>query len=343
MLVSEFDYSLPPELIAQFPSENRVDSRMLVVDRKSNSYVSDDFRNILNYFNAGDCLVINDTRVINARLFGQKESTGGKVEILVLNPIKEGFWKVLIRPGKRIKCGTKININGEKETTLRVIERNSDGTFHIDFSSKNVHLLLAQYGNMPLPPYIRRQNSEMDGERYQTVYADKPGAVAAPTAGLHFDEQMMNALRKNKIKVAPVTLHVGLGTFKPVSVANVENHLIHSENFSLSQESASLINETRKNGGLTIAVGTTSARVLETCAADNGTVRAAEGRTRLFLHPPAKPRIADALLTNFHLPKSTLLMLVCTFSPYQTIMGAYRYAIKNQYRFYSYGDCMLLI
>ncbi|MDD3953398.1 MAG: tRNA preQ1(34) S-adenosylmethionine ribosyltransferase-isomerase QueA [Lentisphaeria bacterium] len=343
MQVSDFDYHLPPELIAQYPALHREESRMLVLHRNSGLRTMTSFTNFPSYLRPGDCLVLNDTRVIPARLLGNREGSGGRVEAFLLEVQKDSAcWQALLRPGRRLPPGSKVIVNGS-EGSFTVEEKLADGTFLIRFSRSDVLNMLEQCGQVPLPPYINRAPEKDDKERYQTVYAAIPGAVAAPTAGLHFTEGILSELASKGVQIVRLTLHVGAGTFKPVEVANIEDHVMHEETYSLSEKAASLINRTRQNGGKVFCVGTTTVRVLETCVdRDSGRVQAGSGRTSIFLYPPKKPLAVDGLLTNFHLPKSTLLMLVCTFCEQQHVFAAYAEAIQARMRFFSYGDCMLL-
>ena len=344
MQVSDFDYHLPPELIAQYPALHREESRMLVLHRNSGLRTMTSFTNFPSYLRPGDCLVLNDTRVIPARLLGNREGSGGRVEAFLLEVQKDSAcWQALLRPGRRLPPGSKVIVNGS-EGSFTVEEKLADGTFLIRFSRSDVLNMLEQCGQVPLPPYINRAPEKDDKERYQTVYAAIPGAVAAPTAGLHFTEGILSELASKGVQIVRLTLHVGAGTFKPVEVANIEDHVMHEETYSLSEKAASLINRTRQNGGKVFCVGTTTVRVLETCVdRDSGRVQAGSGRTSIFLYPPKKPLAVDGLLTNFHLPKSTLLMLVCTFCEQQHVFAAYAEAIQARMRFFSYGDCMLLL
>ncbi len=341
MLVTEFDYNLPSELIARYPPSDRTSSRMLVVNQHRQSYEEKRFISFPDYLNPGDCLVINNTRVIKARLLGLKE-TGGRIEALLIEKLPDGSWNSYLKPGNRVKEGMQIEVC-ESEFSYQIIKENGDGTFQIQFQTENVIELINNHGHVPLPPYIRRNDDEMDEIRYQSVYASVPGAVAAPTAGLHFDRDILETLKKKNVEIVPLTLHVGPGTFKPVSVDKVTDHIMHDEYYSLSDESAKIINDTKRSGGKVVAVGTTTVRVIETCADENGYVKSASGKTGIFLYPPYRPKTVDVLLTNFHLPKSTLIMLVCTFAAKDFIMGAYNYAVQNRFRFYSYGDCMLIM
>jgi S-adenosylmethionine:tRNA ribosyltransferase-isomerase len=344
MRVSDFDYELPQELIAQTPVPDRAAARMLVMARDSGQCDLRTFRDLPLLLRPGDCLVLNDTRVIPARLEGRRVPTGGRVEALVLEALGEQRWLCLLRPAARLRVGARVALLRAPEHGFTVAARRADGLCEIEFDTTAVLELLDRAGQVPLPPYIRRPASAGDRERYQTVYAARPGAVAAPTAGLHFTPEALANVAKLGVALARVTLHVGPGTFRPVKAERVEDHRMHDEAYELSGDAADLINGARAAGGRIIAVGTTAVRVLETCAdSEDGTVRPGRGRTRLFLHPPMVPRAVDGLLTNFHLPRSTLLMLVCTFSSVANVLTAYRLAIASRFRFYSYGDCMLLL
>ncbi|MDR0932525.1 MAG: tRNA preQ1(34) S-adenosylmethionine ribosyltransferase-isomerase QueA [Victivallales bacterium] len=349
---SFFDYDLPPELIAQHPAERRDQSRMLVLDRVTGACEIRPFGAIMEYLSIGDALIYNDTRVLRGRMYAQKngKSDGAKFELLLTRALdsQKRRWSALLKPGKRALPGTfaqllngdgTLNAAGEGFT---VIERGDDGEFIIEFNSSDSDRLQASYGHIPLPPYITRGDSTADAERYQTVYAEKSGAVAAPTAGLHFTAEILAELAAKGVRQSAVTLHVGPGTFKPVSVKNAEEHLMHREEFSLSSETAQIVNSTHAAGKRVLAVGTTTVRTLESCADVDGTVHAKSGSTQIFLYPPCRIRAVDMLLTNFHLPKSTLLMLVSCFCDREKVLNAYQIAIQEKMRFYSYGDCMLL-
>ncbi|MBR6371693.1 MAG: tRNA preQ1(34) S-adenosylmethionine ribosyltransferase-isomerase QueA [Victivallales bacterium] len=342
MKVSDFDFDLPEELIAQFPSQRREECRMLVLDRKEGEAEIHPFTDFGNYMQPGDCLVINDTRVLRARLWGHRPGSGGRVQAFVLKQLDKASWQCLLKPGRRMQPGTQVMIDGA-EASFTVLSHNEDGTFNVMFDTDDVLDLLERAGQVPLPPYITRQPTKEDAERYQTVYAREPGAVAAPTAGLHFSKEMLEALKARGIRIASLTLHVGAGTFKPVSVDNVEEHIMHEERFFLTEEAASMINTAHDEGHRVVCVGTTTVRVLESCVIP-GTRKVAprSGSTSIFLYPPYKAIVPDALLTNFHLPQSTLIMLVCTFADRDRVFAAYKKAIDNKMHFYSYGDCMLL-
>jgi S-adenosylmethionine:tRNA ribosyltransferase-isomerase len=344
MQVSDFDYDLPPELIAQYPPAQRSAARMLVMSRISGDCEIRTFRDFPGYLRPGDCLVLNDTRVIPARLLGRRVPSGGQVEAFLLEEIGPTRWRCMLRPGRRLRAGARVELSAAPGHCFEVLARDAEGTFEIEFAEPNVRAVIEQAGRVPLPPYIRREPEPGDRERYQTVYAEKCGAVAAPTAGLHFTRDVLDGLAQGGVRIAKLTLHVGPGTFIPVQAARVEDHVMHEEVYELSQEAADTVNAARGEGGRIIAVGTTCVRVLETCGdGGSGHVVPAKARTRLFLHPPYRPRVVDGLLTNFHLPRSTLLMLVSTFSSVENVLNAYRLAIRERMRFYSYGDCMLLL
>ena len=337
MKLSDFHYDLPENLIAQYPPEKRGDSRLLCVDGKSGELVDSHFSHFIDLLEPGDLLVFNNTRVIPARLYGQKQS-GGKVEILIERLISENQAVAHIRASKSPKPGSQILL--EDGYVLEVTGRDQ-ALFSISSLEINLMDILIASGHMPLPPYIAREDQHSDTERYQTVYAEKNGAVAAPTAGLHFTDEMFEQIEDKGVKKVFVTLHVGAGTFQPVRVDNLDEHVMHKEYAELDQDVVDVINETRKAGGRVIAVGTTSVRTLESAAA-NGELAAFTGDTQLFIKPGFKFNVVDAMLTNFHLPESTLLMLVSAFAGYDNIMKAYRHAVKERYRFFSYGDAMWL-
>jgi len=342
MHVSDFDYDLPPELIAQHPCADRSASRMLRLNRGSGATDFGVFSDIVDATAPEDCLIINDTKVIASRLFGQRHPSGGQVEALLLEELAPGRWHCMLRPGRRMRPGSRVCLS-DSDAGFTVTCRRADGSFEAEFSTPEVLPLLEKHGHIPLPPYIQRSDSSDDHSRYQTVYAQKPGAIAAPTAGLHFTAEIINALQAKGVRIGTVTLHVGAGTFKPVTVAKVDEHVMHSEIYELPAATAQIIRETRQRGGRVIAVGTTSVRVLESCATgDEAIVTPGAGRTRIFLYPPMQPQVVDALLTNFHLPKSTLLMLICCFCRTEHVLAAYRQAIEKRLRFYSYGDCMFI-
>lgn len=343
MRVNDFDYNLPSELIAQYPSEKRDNSRLMILDRSSGNISHDIFYNIVNYINPGDLLIINNTRVIPARVFGIKES-GAKIEIFLLNKIDNLHWQCLIRPQKRIKPGNIVTLRDK--SLINVIKREFDGKWDIEVPV-NFDELLDNIGNTPLPPYINRSKDletlQQDKERYQTIYAKSSGAVAAPTAGLHFTPEVMKELKEKNIEIAEITLHVGLGTFKPVQCEFIKDHIMHEEYYCVSKETAQKINYTKENGNKIIAVGTTSIRTLETVAGLNrGKIEPCTGWSSIFITPGYDFKVVDSCITNFHIPKSTLVMLISAFAGKEFLFSAYNEAIINNYRFYSYGDCMFI-
>ena len=347
--LDNYDYDLPEELIASYPRDKRDSSRMLVLSKLTGETQIKNFVSILDYLSYGDCLVVNNTRVIKARLFGLKEGSGAKIELMLISPINGSnkIWSCFLKPGKRVKEGTKvklisINSKQKEEAWYTVLKKSEDGAFEVCFDSNNVSQILEKFGNIPLPPYIKRDAEPSDEIRYQTIYSKSLGAVAAPTAGLHFTSEILRKITAKGVNIVELTLHVGAGTFQPVSVKNITDHKMHSEEYFLSEKAAAIINKTKTSGKNVLAVGTTTTRVLQTVAEDNGLVKSGCGWTDIFLYPPYKPKIVDMLLTNFHLPKSTLLMLVSTFAEKENILDAYEEAIKAKLRFYSYGDCMLL-
>lgn len=340
MKTSDFYYDLPKELIAQTPLKERSSSRLLTVDKNSGKLTHGVFTDILKYIQPGDCMVLNDTRVIPARLYGTKEGSGGKIEFLLLTRKSRDEWEVILKPGKKAKPGAEF-VFGNGLLKAEILEVKDDGNrivkFYYDGLFENV---LDKLGEMPLPPYITQQLE--DKERYQTVYSKNNGSAAAPTAGLHFTPELLKEAEERGIKIAYVTLHVGLGTFRPVKSDDIEHHHMHSEFYSINDETAETINSVKKSGGRIFAVGTTSSRVLETAADKSGYVKPQTGWTDIFIYPPYKFKCVDSLITNFHLPESTLLMLVSAFSSKEIIMNAYKSAIEKKYRFFSFGDAMLL-
>lgn len=341
LLKSDFFYELPEELIAQTPVEPRNSSRMMCVDRFSGEITHDRFYNLFNYLREGDLLVMNDSRVIPARLYGEKTDNGTFIEFLLLEQKGDKLWEIICRPGKKAKVGTRFSF-GEGRLTAEVVEVKDDGNRIVRFECEgNFFTALEDVGQMPLPPYITEKLE--DKERYQTVYSHELGSAAAPTAGLHFTNQMLDELREKGIKTAFVTLHVGLGTFRPVKEENVLDHKMHSEHYSLPKETADLINETKKNGGRVIAVGTTTCRTLESVASFFDEIAEHDGYTDIFIYPSYEFKCIDGLITNFHLPESTLIMLVSAFMGYDNMMNAYRKAVEERYRFFSFGDCMCIL
>lgn len=340
MRVEDFDFNLPPELIAQKPLEVRDASRLLVVHRDTGELVDRQFADLVDYLRPWDVLVINDSRVLPARLWGKNKRRSGPVEILLLRPYGEGRWEVLVRPGKKARVGAEIEFS--PSLSCEVLENTPSGGRLVQFKyAGDFDSILEELGETPLPPYIHEKLA--DPERYQTVYAKHSGSVAAPTAGLHFTPELLAQVEQLGVAVVPLTLHVGLGTFRPVQAAQIEEHVMHEEFFELSAESVAVINDRRRAGGRVIAVGTTSVRVLETLADEGGKVHAGSGWTDIFIYPGYRFKVVDALITNFHLPKSTLLMLVCAFADRETIFRAYNHAIAQRYRFFSFGDSMLLL
>ncbi len=341
MDIKDFYYDLPEELIAQTPLTDRTASRLMVLDRKNETIGHKHFYDIADYLNEGDCLVMNNTKVIPARLYGAKEGSGGKIEFLLLKRLSIDTWELILRPGKKAKVGSRF-VFGDGRLKAEVIEVKDDGNRIVRFEFDGVwEEILDSLGEMPLPPYIKKKLE--DKNRYQTVYSKIEGSAAAPTAGLHFTDELLEKLRAKGIKTAFVTLHVGLGTFRPVSVDKIEDHKMHTEFYQVSKETADIINETRKNGGRIICVGTTSVRTLESSSADDGTVLAGSGDTSIFIYPGYKFKTVDSLITNFHLPESTLLMLISALYDRDSIMKAYDEAINEKYRFFSFGDAMLII
>ena len=340
MNVSDFYYDLPEELIAQTPIEKRDESRLMVLDRAKQTIEHKTFKDIIDYLEPGDCLVRNNTKVIPARLYGKK-STGAKIEFLLLNRIEGDIWECIVRPGHKLKPGTEVEF-GDGILKAKVLDVMEGGTRKVEFKYEGIfNEILDKIGLMPLPPYIHE--SLKNNDRYQTVYAKYEGSAAAPTAGLHFTPELFEKIKEKGIEVANVTLHVGIGTFRPVKVENVEEHHMHSEHFYIKQEDADKINNAKKNGKRVIAVGTTSCRVLETIADENGMVKPTEGDTQIFIYPGYKYKCLDGLVTNFHLPESTLIMLVSALAGRDYIMKAYNEAVKERYRFFSFGDAMLIL
>ena len=340
MKVSDFNYNLPEELIAQVPLEKRDESRLMVLNREKQTIEHKVFKDILDYLQPGDCLVRNNTKVIPARIYGKKE-TGANVEFLLLNNIEGDIWESIVRPGNKLHVGTKVTF-GDGKLNAEILEVMEGGTRKVKFTYNGIfNEILDEIGMMPLPPYIHEELKEKD--RYQTVYAKYQGSAAAPTAGLHFTEELLEKIREKGVEIANVTLHVGIGTFRPVKVEKIEEHHMHSEHYYIKQEDVDKINNARKNGGRIISVGTTSCRVLESIADENGFVKETEGDTSIFIYPGYKFKCIDGLITNFHLPESTLLMLVSALAGKDYIMKAYNEAVKEKYRFFSFGDAMLIL
>ena len=340
MKINEFDYYLPEERIAQHPLADRTASRLMVLNRKDKTIKHKHFYDILDFLKPGDCLVLNDTRVIPARLYGEKEGTGGAIEFLLLHRRSRDEWEVALKPGKKAKIGARFSFGGGK-LRAEVLEIVEGGNRIVRFEYEGLfEHVLDELGEMPLPHYIKEKLE--DKERYQTVYNKHSGSAAAPTAGLHFTEELLENIRQKGVKTVFVTLHVGLGTFRPVKVENVEEHTMHAEFYVLSEDAANTINQTKANGGRVIAVGTTSNRILETVADEDGHLEPQTGYTDIFIYPGYRFKCVDALITNFHLPKSTLIMLVSAFAGKDFIMRAYREAVEKEYRFFSFGDAMLI-
>lgn len=340
MNVKDFDFYLPEEQIAQDPLEHRADSKLMVLNRNSGEIEHKIFKDITGYLKKGDCLVINNTKVLPARLFGEKEGTGAKIELLLLKRRENDIWETLVKPGRKAKIGAKI-IFGGGVLTGEIIDEVEEGNRLIQFTYDGIfEEILDKLGQMPLPPYITHQLK--DKNRYQTVYAKEEGSAAAPTAGLHFTKELLKEIEEMGVTIAHVTLHVGLGTFRPVKVENVLDHHMHSEFYCIEESEAKKINETKKNGGRVIAVGTTSTRTLESATDENGVLQAKAGNTEIFIYPGYKFKMIDGLITNFHLPQSTLLMLVSAFSSREYVLKAYETAVEEGYRFFSFGDAMFL-
>lgn len=341
MKTSDFFYELPEELIAQNPLEDRTASRLLVLDRKTDKLEHKIFSDVIDYLNPGDCLVINNTRVIPARLIGEKEGTGGKVEILLLKRRENDIWESLVKPGKKLRPGARVTF-GDGRLKAEILEIAEEGNRLVKFYYEGIfEEILDSLGEMPLPPYITHKLE--DKEMYQTVYAKFDGSAAAPTAGLHFTTELLEKIKHKGVRIASITLHVGLGTFRPVKVEDVNNHHMHTEWYEVNKEAADIINETKKNGGRVICVGTTSCRTIESVADENGLMSAKTGETDIFIYPGYKFKVMDGLITNFHLPESTLVMLVSAFAGKERVLSAYETAVKERYRFFSFGDAMILV
>ncbi|MGN1043366.1 MAG: tRNA preQ1(34) S-adenosylmethionine ribosyltransferase-isomerase QueA [Acutalibacteraceae bacterium] len=342
---SDFDYYLPEELIAQRPLEPRDSSRLMVLNKKSGEINHDHFFNLTKYLSPGDCLILNDSKVLPARIFGKNKSTGYVVEFLLLKHMENNLWETLVKPGKKAKVGFEFvfeSESGEKILESEIVDILDDGNRVLRFkNTENFFGNLEKTGQMPLPPYIKEKLKDKD--RYQTVYAKDLGSAAAPTAGLHFTPELLEKIKQMGVNVGYVTLHVGLGTFRPVKEENIENHKMHSEFFIMPQSTAELINRTKSGGGKVISVGTTSCRVLESVYKKYGEVRACEESTEIFIKPGYEFGVIDALITNFHLPESTLIMLVSAFAGYESTMNAYKVAVEEKYRFFSFGDSMIIV
>lgn len=341
MLVKDFDYYLPDELIAQNPAEKREQSRVLLLARKTGKISETVFQNIIDYFNKGELLVLNETKVIPARIFGKLENTERQVELLLLRNIKNNTWEALSRPARKLKAGITIYFEGAQ---AKIVERRESGVRIVEFSGRSVTELMQAQGEIALPPYIKNKNADM--HRYQTVYAREPGAVAAPTAGLHFTPELLNDIENKGVEIVKITLHAGLGTFRPVQVDTVEDHQMYYEDFEISEPAANAVNLAKKENRKIIACGTTVVRALESQSYNSTQglhqIKPDKGMTNLYIYPGYEFKIVDAMITNFHLPKSTLLMLVSAFSNRENIFNAYTYAIKSKFRFYSFGDAMFI-
>lgn len=342
MKLEEFDFYLPEELIAQTPLLKRDTSKLLSINREENTYEHKVFSDIIEYFNPGDTLVLNNTRVMPARLYGQKKDTGAAIEVLLLKNKEHNIWECLVKPAKRIKVGSIVSF-GDGIMEAECVKVLDDGFRYFEFKYEGIFQeRLDELGTMPLPPYIKERLT--DKERYQTVYSKEVGSSAAPTAGLHFTNELLEKIKEKGVNIVYLTLHVGLGTFRPVSVENIEDHDMHSEYYTLDEETAKVINETKKNGGKVFSVGTTSTRTLETIARDNdGKIVPASGWTNIFIYPGFEFRCVDGLITNFHLPKSSLIMLVSAFYNREKVLELYKIAVENKYRFFSFGDAMIII
>ena len=340
MKTSDFYFDLPDELIAQVPILDRSSSKLMVLDKETGEISHKVFKDIIEYLNPGDCLVLNDTRVIPARLIGSKEDTGGKIEFLLLKRNEDDPWETLVKPGKRAKIGTRFSF-GEGKLIAEVVGMGDDGARIVKFEYEGIfEEVLDELGNMPLPPYITERLEER--ERYQTVYSKHNGSAAAPTAGLHFTDELLQQIKDKGVDIAFVTLHVGLGTFRPVKVDDVLEHDMHSEYYMVTQEAADKINKAKENGHRVITVGTTSTRTIESVADENGKMKAASGWTKIFIYPGYKFKVVDNLITNFHLPESTLIMLVSALAGKENVLNAYKCAVENRYRFFSFGDAMFI-
>lgn len=338
--LSDYDYNLPPRLIAQKPLEQRDSSRMLVLKRGEKERIHTTFNHFPAYLEKGDLLVLNNTKVIPARLTGTIDGKNAKAELLLLHPVEDANWVAMVKPGKKLKPGTRVILN--QDVAVSIVDYDREGLRKVAFDSNiPVEEILKKLGNVPLPPYINRKLDHP--EQYQTVYAEKDGSAAAPTAGFHFTDQVFSELKDKGVNAAYITLHIGPGTFQPVKAEDIRKHIMHSERYFLDRDTAKILNETRKSGKRIVAVGTTVCRVLETVVDDNGRFEPREGWTDLYIYPGFKYRAVDAMLTNFHLPKSTLLMLISALAGYDLIMETYREAVELEYRFFSFGDCMLIL
>ncbi len=342
MKLSDFKYNLPEKMIAQYPSEKRDESRLMVVKRNEDSFDECVFKDVLNYLEKGDCLVVNETKVFPARLEGTKDKTDARVEVFLLRELEQSLWEVLVKPARKVRVGNRLSIG--KELSCDVIDNTVSGGRVVRFNYENdLYAMVDKIGKSPLPPFIKREPEPMDKERYQTVYARIRGAVAAPTAGLHFTEELLDKIKSLGVHVVPLVLHLGLGSFRPVVVEDLGRHKMDSEYYEISQQSAEVINEAKQKKKKIIAVGTSVVRALETSVTSEGWAKASSGWTDKFIYPPYDFKIVNRLITNFHLPNSTLLMLVSAFADRELVFKAYRKAVRDKYRFYSYGDAMLII
>ncbi len=348
MHINDFDYDLPQDLIAQTPAEKRDFSRLMVVHRSTGEVEHKHFYDIIDYLKEGDCLVLNNSKVLPARLYGSKEGTGAKIEFLLIKRIEGDTWETMVRPGKRLKPGDTVSFSDDKVFRAHIIDYGDDGTRIVKFEYEGIFLeRLEELGKMPLPPYIERENNSEDKDRYQTVYAKSEGSVAAPTAGLHFTQELLEKAKAKGVKLAYVTLHVGIGTFRPVKVENIEEHHMHFEEYYVDEETADTINQTILAGGRIVSVGTTSTRTVESAAefdeaSGKYLVKAGHGSTGIFIYPGYEFKIIKSLITNFHLPKSTLLMLISALYNREDILRVYKIAVQERYRFFSYGDAMFI-
>ncbi len=342
MKLSEIQFNVPAKLVAQYPTEVRDESRLMVVNKKTMTTEDKVFKDIVDYLNEGDGLVINETKVFPARVFGVKEKTDAKVELLLLRQLEKTMWEVLVKPARKVRVGNRIQIT--EELGCDVIDNTTSGgrVVKFDFNGEDFFNLIHKVGRSPLPPYIKREAEEIDKEKYQTVYAHNIGAVAAPTAGLHFTEELLEKIKSKGVKIIPVTLHVGLGTFQPIQVEDLSRHQMHSEYYKVDEDAAAMINEVKQSGKRIIAVGTTSVRALETVATVDKAVKANSGWTDKFIYPPYRFKVVDALITNFHVSGSTLFSLTCAMAGTDFMLKTYKQAIKKKYRFHSYGDAMLI-
>ncbi|MBN2105460.1 tRNA preQ1(34) S-adenosylmethionine ribosyltransferase-isomerase QueA [bacterium] len=342
MKLSDFKYNIPDKLIAQYPTKKRGDSRLMVLNRENSSVEDRQFKDIIHYIKKGDCLVVNETKVFPARLMGTKDKTNAEVEIFLLRELETDLWEVLVKPARKVRVGNKLHVGNQ--LTCEVVDNTISGGRVIRFFyDGNFINIIDKLGKVPLPPYIKREPENVDKERYQSIFGTKRGAVAAPTAALHFEKKILKKIQHKGVKIAPVLLHVGLGTFRPVVVEDLTRHKMDSEYYEVSEESAQKINATINEGGRIIALGTTVIRVLETIVTSEGHIKAEHGWTDKFIYPPYDFHIANMLITNFHMPASTLLMLVCAFGGPDFVMKAYRRAVREKYRFFSYGDAMLIL